>query len=65
MEKEDRVQILMSGAIGLFGLPDTPATRRAAREMIDFMDTIWRLDVDPDDQPATVGRLGRNDGIRS
>ena len=23
-------------------------TNRAAREMLDFMDTVWRLDVDPD-----------------
>jgi hypothetical protein len=65
MGKEDNERILMSCAVGLFGLPDSPATRRAARETLDFMDTVWRLDADSDDQPATAGGSGRNDGIHS
>ncbi len=65
MDKADREQILRSGAIGLFEISDTPASQRAAREMLDFMDTVWRLDVDPDVGPATVWGLGRNDAIRN
>lgn len=65
MDKEDHERILVSGAVELFGLPDTPATRRAARETLDFMDTVWRLDADSGDQPATAGTAERNDGIGS
>ncbi len=64
MEKENREQVLMSGAIGLFGLPDTPALQRAASETLDFMETVWRLEVDPNAWPATMWYPRPDDGNR-
>ncbi len=65
MNKEDREQILVSGVAGLFGLSDAAASQRAARETLEFMDTVWRLEVDPNVRPATVGGAGRSDGMRN
>ncbi len=53
MEKKNREQVLIAGAINLFELSDTPALQRAASETLDFMETVWRLDVDSNAGPAT------------